>query len=77
MVEIGRLAGEPTCTLHVRRGGSRFGVRFPLDRPGQVMVSLDDPAGEESGEGDHLLRLAPPTGSVAEIPRLLRAASGG
>lgn len=77
MIEIERLAGVPTCALEVRRGGSRFEVSFPIDHPALVSVSQESQASEETGEEDHLLRLAPPTGSVAEIPRLLRAAAGG
>jgi len=74
LVEIERLAGEPTCTLWASRGGSLFEINIPMTEPARLTVARSHPAGEETGAEDHLLRLAPPPGSVDEIPRLIRGA---
>jgi hypothetical protein len=76
VIEIQRLAGEPTCTLLVRRGGESSEISFPIAHPARVTVSESRPASEETGAEDHLLRVAPPAGSPAEIARFLRAAAG-
>jgi 4-amino-4-deoxy-L-arabinose transferase-like glycosyltransferase len=75
MIEIERLAGEPTCTLLVRRGDDSSEISFPIAHPARVTVSKSEPASEEAGVEDHLLRVAPPAGSPAEISRFLRAAA--
>jgi hypothetical protein len=63
--------------VRASRGGSRFEIGIPMDRPGPIAVSEDDPADEESGREDHLLRLAPPPGDADLVPRLIRDAAGG
>jgi len=77
MIEIERVGGAPTCTVRASVDGSRFAIGIPMDRPGPIAVSEDDPAGEESGREDHLLRLAPPPGDADLVPRLIRDAAGG
>ena len=74
MIEIERLDGEPTCTLLVQRGGATSEISFPMAHPSSVTVSKSEPASEEAGFEDHLVRLAPPAGSSVEISRFLRAA---
>ncbi len=76
-IEIERVGGAPTCTVRASLGGSRFEIGIPMDRQAPIAVSGDDPAGEESGREDHLLRLAPPPEAVGLVPRLIRDAAGG
>jgi len=75
VIEIERLDGEPTCTLLVRRGEESSEISFPIAHPARVTVSKSEPASEETGVEDHLLRVAPPAGSPSEISRFLRAAA--
>ncbi|HYS03853.1 MAG TPA: glycosyltransferase family 39 protein [Candidatus Dormibacteraeota bacterium] len=77
MIEIERVGGAPTCTVRASRGGSHFEIGIPMDRPGPIAVSEDNPADEESGREDHLLRLAPPPEDADLVPRLIRDAAGG
>jgi len=72
LVEIERVAGEPTCTLWASRGGSLFEINIPMTQPARLTVARSHPAGEESRAESHLLRVAPPPGSADEIPRLIR-----
>jgi 4-amino-4-deoxy-L-arabinose transferase-like glycosyltransferase len=76
LIEIERLRGEPTCTVRASQGASRLEISIPMARPAQLTVSGDDPAGEESGEEDHLLRLSPLPGSVTDIPGQVLKAAG-
>jgi 4-amino-4-deoxy-L-arabinose transferase-like glycosyltransferase len=76
LIEIERLEGEPTCTLLVRRGGESSEISFPIAHPAEVTLEESLPASEETGAEVHLLRVAPPAGSPAEISRFLRAAAG-
>ena len=75
-VEIERLAGEPTCTLLVRHGGEGSEISFPIARPAEMTVTRSQPASEETGAEEHLLRVVPPSGPPAEVSRFLRAAAG-
>ena len=77
MIEIERVGGAATCTVRASLGDSRIEIGIPMDRPGPIAVSEDDPAFEESGREDHLLRLAPPPGDRGLVPRLIRDAAGG
>jgi hypothetical protein len=75
-IEIELLAGEPTCTVWAARGDSHFEVHIPMAHPSQVSVDHEHPAQEETGDEEHLLRLAPPQGSVSAIPHLVIGAAG-
>ena len=76
LIEIERLGGEPTCTLLVRHGGEASEISFPIARPASVTVTRSQPASEETGAEEHLLRVVPPAGSPADVSRFLRAAVG-
>ena len=76
LIEIERLGGEPTCTLLVRHGGEGSEISFPIAHPASVTVTRSEPASEETGAEEHLLRVVPPAGSAAEVSRFLRAAAG-
>ena len=77
MIGIDRKDGEPTCTLRASRDGSRLEINIPMTQPARLTVAQDDPAGEEADGQDHVLRLAPPPGPLADLPRLIRSAGGG
>jgi len=77
MIAIGRRAEEPTCSLHVDRDGAAYEVSFPMARPARVTVAQDDQVGAEARGEEHLIRLAPPPLSVAQLGRLLRLSVGG
>ena len=76
LIEIERLEGEPTCTLLVKHDGKASEISFPIAHPASVTVSESEPASEETGAEEHLLRVAPPAGSPAEVSRFLRTAAG-
>jgi 4-amino-4-deoxy-L-arabinose transferase-like glycosyltransferase len=76
LIEIERLGGEPTCTLLVRHGGEASEISFPIARPASVTVTRSQPASEETGAEEHLLRVVPPAGSPADVSRFLRSAAG-
>src|SRR6185295_2432792 len=65
LIEIERLGGEPTCTVWAARGDSHLEINISMTHPSQVSVSHEHPAGEEMEGEDHLLRLAPPLGSIS------------
>jgi Holliday junction resolvase len=76
-IEIERLGGEPTCTIWAARGDAHFEINLSMTDPSRVSVAQEHPAGEEMEGEDHLLRFAPPLGSVSNIPHLILGAAGG
>jgi hypothetical protein len=75
-IDIARVAGAPTFTVRASKGGERLTLRVPMDRPGSMALSTDDPARGETCREDHLLRLAPPPGTLAAVPRLIHELAG-
>src|SRR5262245_27475794 len=75
-IEIERLAGEPTCTVWAARRDSHLEINIPMAHPSQVSIAEENPAGGAAEGEDNLLRLAPPQGSVLDIPHLILGAAG-
>jgi 4-amino-4-deoxy-L-arabinose transferase-like glycosyltransferase len=75
-IEIERVDGVPLCTLSATLGASPLEARIPMERPDSITLTAHDPAREESGREDFMVRLAFFPREAGDVPRLVRSAAG-